>query len=58
MSELTSCNYCTLLGIKERAKQNKEKVRVVPNAKWGGVDVKVDGRQSAWFMELTKHCCC
>jgi len=58
MSELTSCNYCTLQDIKSRAKQKGEKVRVVPNGRHGGVDIKVGDRQAAWFMELTKYCCC
>jgi len=57
MSELTSCNYCTLQGIKSRAKENGEKVKVVPS-RHGGVDVKVNDRQVAWFMELTTYCCC
>ena len=31
MSELTSCNYCTLQGMKRRAKANDERVITMPS---------------------------
>ena len=58
MSEYTICNYCTLKGIKARAKKDKKKVKVVANRKYGGLDVIVDGKVVAWLMELTDRCCC
>jgi len=67
MSELTSCNYCSLRAIKARAKKEGKKVKVKPAtyegelrkfAFQGGVDIFVDGKKVAWFMELPNHCCC
>ncbi len=58
MSELTSCNYCTLRDIRARAKRDGKKVRVKHNALHGGVDILVGDRTACWFMELTKYCCC
>lgn len=52
MSELTSCNYCTLNDIRRRAKRDGKKVEVHTNV------VYVDGKRVAWFMELTDYCCC
>jgi len=67
MSELTSCNYCNLKRIKARAKNEHKKVKVVPVSYggklktfsyMGGVDVLIDNKKVAWFMELPDHCCC
>jgi len=64
MSELTSCNYCSLLGIKDR--YGPDNVRLQPahvtRRSLGGIDVEVlkDGTWEfeAWFMELSAHCVC
>ncbi len=66
MSELTSCNYCNLKRIKARARKEHKKVEIkfasyegIEEYKaMGGVDVFLDGKEVAWFMELPDHCCC
>jgi len=74
MGELTTCNYCSLQAIKQRAKENNLKVTLLQsNWELGGIDVyvhpkdvkvrKLDDRERkkykvAWFMELSDHCCC
>ena len=74
MSELTSCNYCNLRGIKSRTLKG-EKITILSDATWGmgGVNVyrhprsvkiqklSYKARQKyfvSWFMQLTTHCCC
>ncbi len=67
MSDLTSCNYCTLRRIRAEAKREKKKVKIVTTKyvgemrefkSQGGVDILVDGERVAWLMELTNHCVC
>ena len=66
MSELTSCNYCNLKKIKVNAKREHKKVKIKRSPQvgteryenMGGVDVFVNGKNVAWFMELPDHCCC
>jgi len=43
MSELTSCNYCSLQRIKARAKSENKKVTVLADSTWGlgGLNVYV-----------------
>lgn len=65
MSELTRCNYCTLKDIKRKAKKEGKKV-IVKRGKHNfedsfmgpGIDVFIDDKKTAWFMELTNHCVC
>jgi len=67
MSELTLCNYCSLRRIKTQARKDGKRVKVTAAlyegelrkfVVQGGVDVFVDGKKVAWFMELPNHCCC
>lgn len=58
MSDLTRCNYCDLLVIKSFAKEENKKVKLKANKEHGGIDVFVDKKFVAWFMELTDHCVC
>ena len=61
MSELTPCNYCTLEGYKRR--HGEKNVRTRPSKKegmrlnWIAVVVRGKG-EVAWFLELSKDCCC
>ncbi|MBU0598719.1 hypothetical protein KKF61_07105 [Patescibacteria group bacterium] len=57
---MSRCNYCTFQSIKNKARKNKQKVIVKPDLKYklGGVNVYVNGKFMAWFMELPEHCCC
>jgi len=47
MSELTPCNYCTLLRIKARAKKEGKKVTILPNtsSQLGGLNVYVHPKE-------------
>lgn len=65
MSELTSCNYCTLRAIEARAKLRGLQVTGMGQHVYvhpSGVEkdqLKPDGEYHvAWFMELTESCCC
>ena len=59
MSELTPCNYCTYKGIKERCKKEGKKVKLVSSKEIPGWRaVKIEGKEVAWFMEITNHCVC
>lgn len=68
MSELTSCNYCTMQSIKQRAKRNNKSIVIQPcKGGLGGVNIYLiekdeeltpDSKITAWFMELPDHCCC
>lgn len=46
MSELTSCNYCSLQRIRADAKRERKRVTVLADARWGmgGVNVYVHPR--------------
>jgi hypothetical protein len=72
MSELTTCNYCNLQGIRCRAKKEKKKVTLIP-AMGGGTDVFVHPKNicirelslqkrkdyfTAWLMEISDRCVC
>lgn len=63
MSELTSCNYCTLQRIKREARERGERVLLRP-AKGGGIECATHKpneqpkKFTVWFMELTDHCVC
>lgn len=65
MSELTPCNYCTLKHIEQRAKRNGNQV-ILKNSLDGvnvyvipkGQELSPDTEITAWFMELSDHCCC
>lgn len=39
MSELTQCNYCPLRKIRERAKQRKQRVVLIPSSFMAGTEV-------------------
>lgn len=41
MSELTSCNYCNLKRIKDRAKKDGLEVTLLKDRKYGGINVYV-----------------
>jgi hypothetical protein len=63
MSELTPCNYCSLLAIKNA--YGKNNIRLVADQEemigWIAVELKQEGRpwtSIAWFMQLTAHCVC
>ena len=74
MSEMTPCNYCSMQGIKHRAKKlNQDVLEVESHGILGGTDVYIVPKgmsleevlkedQSpyfqAWFWELPDHCCC
>lgn len=59
MSELTSCNHCTLQGIRQRARKEGKTVTVGPSDTLPGwTMVLVDGKKKATFMELSDYCCC
>ena len=68
MSELTTCNYCTLKGMKARAKKMNTRIVVAPGkASWGGFDIHElkkkndkphDKNFRCWFMGLTDSCVC
>ena len=73
MSELTSCNYCRLKRIKERAKEERKRVTLMPSVFMGGTEVYVHSKhvnirklsdkdkkqhKSAWMMEIPDRCCC
>ena len=47
MSERTSCNHCSLLGIRRRAKQQGKGVTILDDARWGmgGVNVYVHPKE-------------
>jgi len=56
MSELTSCNFCTLQVIKRR---NKGKKVTTQRDEDGWIRVFVDGKPTGTsFMALTDHCVC
>ena len=63
MSELTPCNHCTFESIKARCEKEGKTVELkrpedeemASLMKWA---VVVDGKEVAWLMELTDHCCC
>jgi hypothetical protein len=56
MSELTSCNFCTLQDIKRR---NKGKKVTTQRDEDGWIRVFVDGKPTGTsFMALTDHCVC
>lgn len=62
MSELTKCNFCTLKGIKARAKKNGQRVYVRDGKGeflgWKTVTLSGESKPVAYFMELTGHCVC
>ena len=73
MSELTSCNYCTLKRIQARAKREGKKVTLLPSVFMGGTEVYVHTKHvdirklsdkdreqhpSSWLMAIPDHCCC
>jgi len=58
MSEYTTCNYCELESLKQRAKRDKKKLKRAPNKEHGGINITIDGKFACWFMELTNHCVC
>lgn len=57
MSDMTQCNYCSFRSIKSRHRDEKI-TRKQSDKELGGIDVFVDGKFVAWFMELTDHCVC
>ena len=72
MSELTTCNYCNLRRIKDRAKKEKKKVTKIPTSQeLGGFEIFVHPKEidikklskkertkyfSSWMWEITDHC--
>ncbi len=46
MSELTQCNYCSMLRIRSDAKAEKMRVTILADARWGmgGINVYVHPR--------------
>ena len=74
MNELTSCNFCSLRQIRNRAQVAGKKVHIVYDN--GSARVYVYPKEvklpfwvdestefhekyfTAWFMELSDHCCC
>lgn len=70
MSELTTCNYCTLLDIRRDAKKSGMQVTTIPS-EHGGVDICVHPKDvkistqadrdkyfRCWFMEVSSSCVC
>ena len=59
MSELTICNYCSYKAMKARAKKAGRKIRLVASKEMSGwMAVKEDGKEIAWYMEMTDKCAC
>lgn len=73
MSELTPCNYCTLRRLRSSAESQGKVVTLrrgstVPTDESFPHSISVyvhrpdeepaEGHFSAWFAELTDHCCC
>jgi hypothetical protein len=67
MSDLTSCNYCTLKRIRKDAKENGKIVVLKASGFMGGIDVfvlkrgeKLDRKEHfcAWLMEIPDRCVC
>ena len=72
MSDLTSCNFCKLQGMKRDAAKKGKRVMVVPvnplkdQFRMGGVNVYVVGRREkpneknwvSWMMQITAMCVC
>ena len=56
MSELTPCNYHTLLGMK--AKYGDENVHLSNEQGWIAVRIGEDKEPRTWFLELTDDCVC
>ena len=66
---MSTCNYCSLNGIKRDAKKKKLRVVIVPSTcmdSMGGVEVHVlkKGEKLSkknwrcWFMEVSQYCMC
>lgn len=59
MSELTTCNHCTLKEIRRRAKKAGRKVKLGKDEHgWITVTVGDDAEPCAYFLELTSECVC
>ncbi|HET7110147.1 MAG TPA: hypothetical protein VFI41_04705 [Gemmatimonadales bacterium] len=62
MSELTTCNYCTLQRITARAAEDGATVETLPATgdMEGWVEVRRSDRPDpvGWFLELGDHCGC
>lgn len=72
MSELTTCNFCRLNEIKERARRSGKKLRKVSDKRFSGkfaegttyhmVENKFtiigDKTFAAWFWEMPSRCVC
>jgi hypothetical protein len=68
MSEMTSCNYCVLSRIKERARREGKIVAIkrggigtdvyVCPANTSGEEMYAEKYFVASMMEITDHCCC
>lgn len=59
MSELTTCNYCTLQDIKRRADERGATVSLSKDEYgWTVVQCSDKSKPSAWLMKLTDHCVC
>jgi len=67
VSEITPCNYCSLNKIKKNAKDQglivtnigRHYYKHPPKVDINLLDEKERRKYfSAWFMELTNHCCC
>lgn len=67
MSELTTCNFCTLRRMRERAKKNGDQITLIGQDVYRHPkDVKLKDLPAAerkkywaaWFMSLSSSCCC
>lgn len=63
MSELTTCNYCSLQKMKARAKERGVEVVVATHSfgemrGWTSARYSNEEEPSHWFMQLTAHCVC
>jgi len=59
VSELTTCNYCNLKDMKSRYKKMNKEITVAPSKEMSGwLAAIVDGKETAWFMEVGDRCSC
>jgi hypothetical protein len=58
MSELTRCNYCTLLQMRKRAKARGVTVILDRDAGWITARYSDKKKPSTMFLTLTKYCVC
>jgi hypothetical protein len=63
MSELTRCNFCTLMDMRRRAQVRRTRVvmRLEPSGPmrgWTSARYANEDKPQHYFLELTDHCVC